>query len=243
LRQQLKRLENCAYRGDGWLTMKSQLIAIVAAVLLAGCGDFLDELENDGLPPLFDETGSSNPVSSNPVADKYLLESAAKGDIDDVKIQLGNGANVDAKDSIGRTPLHIAAGSGLLGTPVQGNKEIADLLIEEGADVDAKNKWGDTPLHVAVEGGNKEIVEMLIESNADYDLWDQQGETPLDKAKIDHDDNNRDSYNAAGETVIRRDFSQFEAAINEIADLLHEHGAKTGKEIAAERREESLPFP
>jgi len=37
LRQQLKRLENCAQRDDGRLTMKSQLIAIVAAVLLVGC--------------------------------------------------------------------------------------------------------------------------------------------------------------------------------------------------------------
>ena len=38
-RQQLKRLENCAHRDDGWLTVKSQLIAIVAAVVLVGCGE------------------------------------------------------------------------------------------------------------------------------------------------------------------------------------------------------------
>ena len=35
--QQLNRLENCAHRDDNRLTMKSQLIAIVAAVLLVGC--------------------------------------------------------------------------------------------------------------------------------------------------------------------------------------------------------------
>ena len=34
-RQQLKRLENCAQRDDGWLVMKAQLISIDAAVLLA----------------------------------------------------------------------------------------------------------------------------------------------------------------------------------------------------------------
>ena len=37
MRQQLKRLENCDQRGDGRLTVKSQLIAIVAAVVLVGC--------------------------------------------------------------------------------------------------------------------------------------------------------------------------------------------------------------
>ena len=37
MRQQLKRLENCAQRDDCRLTMKSQLIAIVAAVLQVGC--------------------------------------------------------------------------------------------------------------------------------------------------------------------------------------------------------------
>ena len=39
--QQLKRLENCAHRDDSRLTMKSQLIAIVAAVLLVGCASMV----------------------------------------------------------------------------------------------------------------------------------------------------------------------------------------------------------
>ena len=32
-------LENCAHQDDGRLTVKSQLIAIVAAVVLVGCGE------------------------------------------------------------------------------------------------------------------------------------------------------------------------------------------------------------
>jgi hypothetical protein len=38
-RKQLKRLENCTHRADSRLTMKSQLIAIVTAVVLVGCGN------------------------------------------------------------------------------------------------------------------------------------------------------------------------------------------------------------
>jgi len=38
LQQQLKRLEKCAHWDDSWLNMKPKLIAIVAVVLLVGCG-------------------------------------------------------------------------------------------------------------------------------------------------------------------------------------------------------------
>ena len=41
-RQQLKRLEKRTHRGDSSLAMKSQLIAIVAAMLLVGCGKSQD---------------------------------------------------------------------------------------------------------------------------------------------------------------------------------------------------------
>ena len=66
--------------------MKSQLIAIVAAVLVVGCG-----------PP------------SNPEADRALLDAAEKGNIEAVKQHLAAGADVNAKSERGRTPLHNAA--------------------------------------------------------------------------------------------------------------------------------------
>ena len=37
LRQQLKRLENCAQRDDGRLVMKHLLLTTIGAVLLVGC--------------------------------------------------------------------------------------------------------------------------------------------------------------------------------------------------------------
>ncbi|MDB4794857.1 hypothetical protein OAG73_01490 [bacterium] len=39
LRQKLKRLENCTHRDDSRLTMKSQLLTTIAAVVLVGCGE------------------------------------------------------------------------------------------------------------------------------------------------------------------------------------------------------------
>jgi cytohesin len=87
-----------------------------------------------------------------------------------------------------------------------GHKEIAELLIAAGADVHAKDKWGFTPLHQAARSGRNEIVGLLIAKGADVNAKDKKGKTPLDW------------------TGRRR----------EIADLLRQHGGKTGEELKAE---------
>ena len=52
-----------------------------------------------------------------------------------------DGANVNAKNDTGTTPLMIAAGN-------NPNPEVLKGLIEAGADVNAKDKDGDTPLMI-----------------------------------------------------------------------------------------------
>jgi ankyrin repeat protein len=69
--------------------MKSQLIAIVAAVLLVGCG------ESQQYPP-----------------DISIHNAAFEGNIEAVKQHLADGVDVNAKDKHGQIPLHRAALAG-----------------------------------------------------------------------------------------------------------------------------------
>jgi ankyrin repeat protein len=99
---------------------------------------------------------------------------ARGGDIEAVKEFLAAGADVDAKDKYGRTPLHRVA--------YEGHKAIVELLIAKGADVDAKDEEEWTPLYVAAMEGQTEVAELLIAEGADVDAKNKYGDTPLNTA-------------------------------------------------------------
>ena len=93
----------------------------------------------------------SNPqkVVAVQAPDISIYDAANDGNIEAVKQHLADGADVNAKNDFGSTPLIAAA--------LKGHKEIAELLISEGADVNAKNDRGQTPLDWA----EVEIADLL----------------------------------------------------------------------------------
>ncbi|RMG03466.1 MAG: ankyrin repeat domain-containing protein, partial [Acidobacteria bacterium] len=82
-----------------------------------------------------------------------LHEAARYGYLEIARLLISSGANVNAKDQDGQTPLHEAAW--------YGNSGVAKLLISSRADLNAKNKNGKTPLGVASRNTREAIKEYL----------------------------------------------------------------------------------
>ena len=70
---------------------------------------------------------------------------------------IGNKANnlINAKDSHGRTALHLCASNG--------NDQIFWQLLSHGASIDAKDDQGATALHRAADAGNNEVCRLLLD--------------------------------------------------------------------------------
>ena len=105
-----------------------------------------------------------------------IHDAARNGDLAGVQAELDKGADLNAKDESGYTPLY--------GAVEKGHKEVVELLIAAGADVNVKDgEWGETPLHLAADKGHKEVAELLITAGADVNAKDGGGDTPLDAAR------------------------------------------------------------
>jgi ankyrin repeat protein len=84
-----------------------------------------------------------------------LLRASIIGDVKKVKKLLKEGADVNAKDEFGWTPLHGAA--------ILGHIEVVKLLLEHGADPNIKNNGGKTAIDFALEKGHSDIVKLIEE--------------------------------------------------------------------------------
>ena len=91
--------------------------------------------------------------------DALLAKSIEKNNLDECRRLLDDGANVNAGDNEGWTPLILAARSG--------NPEICKMLLKAGANVNACTKFETTPLMMAASSANPAVCRMLLGAGAD----------------------------------------------------------------------------
>src|SRR5262249_37061115 len=135
-----------------------------------------------------------------------LHEAAMAGDVELAAVLIRSGADADAREAEGHTPLYrashgdvarvlLAAGAPAdvatgptRGTPLhqaarRGNVSVADALLDHGATIDARDAKGQTPLRRAVNCRQLQIVRLLAHRGADPHAADRRGVTPLDVAR------------------------------------------------------------
>ncbi|MFN7114011.1 MAG: ankyrin repeat domain-containing protein [Alphaproteobacteria bacterium] len=84
------------------------------------------------------------------------------------------GAEIEARDHLGRTPLLQAARSG--------QPNMIEFLLLNRADIKAQDKEGNTVLHLAAESISADTIVALIEAGADTAARNKNGGTAIDVA-------------------------------------------------------------
>lgn len=104
-----------------------------------------------------------------------LAISAMKGMDEAAGEIIHHGANVELKNYVGATPLHVAAGHGQL--------EVAKVLLESDARVNVRDDHlGYTPLHEAAHVGHSALVSLLMDAGANHLQKDKRGKRATDIA-------------------------------------------------------------
>lgn len=93
-----------------------------------------------------------------------------------IRFLTSRGANPNARDKHGVTPIQVAASLGF----IDGVEE----LIKAGARIDEASDTGETPLINAVHRRDVPMVRLLLESGANPDRSDNSGRTARDYAEL-----------------------------------------------------------
>jgi ankyrin repeat protein len=138
-----------------------------------------NQFDSSGNPPLRSAIGRDHGAASSqivqmlikaganpnmPYGSEYhytpLIDAASLGQTGIMKILLDEGADINATNNYGATPLHMAAGW---------HPEGINLLLTAGADANMRDAYGSTPLNYAVRSGNtnttKIIMNTLVRTN------------------------------------------------------------------------------
>lgn len=156
------------------------LVAVPAAAQFTDGYNFLKAVkERDGTKAtdFLDEPGSTlvntRDQSTGESALHFVVQ---RRDETWTRFLLERGANPNAIDKQGNTPLAIASSLGFV--------EGVDVLLKRGARVDVANSAGETPLISAVHRRDMAMIRLLLKSGASADRTDNSGRSARDYAML-----------------------------------------------------------
>jgi len=127
-----------------------------AEIELSGCVRKLTPIEaavETGCPAVVQQLLDAEAAVCGAESGAPLSLAAREGDPEVVQLLLDAGADLEARDACGRTPLMNACTGGF--------PEVAELLLEAGVDPVAKGEDGETAILCAAESGARVLVELL----------------------------------------------------------------------------------
>jgi ankyrin repeat protein len=190
--------------------MKTRIIIAVLVVTsglsAAESSPFYLPIRNDDLSALKQLIRNPGVKTMDARGDSPLMYAAAVGSLEGMRLLLDAGADSNAANTFGATPLMWCAGNAakvqlllskganpnarsklgrtplLIAATYDGATEAARMLIEKGADVNARDKGGSSVLAQAAGSNNIEVARLLIAKGAEVNTVDEAGVTPLFKA-------------------------------------------------------------
>ena len=145
-----------------------------------------------------------------------LREAVEAGDVAAIRALLARGANVEAQDAMGRTPLHTAV--------ISGHEDVVTLLCDRGANVEATDVNGLSPLRWAASNGRVRLAALLLHHGAHHAAHPEVSAPHIAAIEPREPRRPRERLQECGPRSWCVRFSQLPALLGELAKK-HGHGS------------------
>ncbi|NXI40093.1 ASB10 protein, partial [Galbula dea] len=111
--------------------------------------------------------------------DTALHIAARHGLTDHVQLLLRYGAELEAENEEGQTPLNAACAQPHQPQDMDCYYRVCQLLVESGASINAADRDSQYPLHLACKNANAQVAELLLSRGANVNIMNYSGSTAL----------------------------------------------------------------